>query len=297
MSISSKYLVSILGLIASAIWLAVSSMPSNNLRVIACDVGQGDGFLIIKGTTQILVDAGPSETKMVDCLGRYMPFWDHTIEMAILTNPDKDHYFGFISVAQRYSINLFVATPVQKEGEDYKALVDAIADHNISIANPLTGTAMKLSDIEIDFVWPRASDISTEYIASGGKSGVLGAVATTKSPNALSLVFNLKYKNFKALFTGDIEPDETETLLQTGKISDVDYLKVPHHGSKNGLTKELLQASSPGVAVISVGKDNRYGHPSSEVIQMLSEAGIKTFRTDQVGDVLIESDGESVFLP
>lgn len=285
-----KYGLLTLVLLTITTWISVLAKLDNRLHIVACDVGQGDGLLIFKGKVQILIDGGPSD-KIQTCLERYIPFWDRTIEMIVLTNPDSDHYFGLIEVVKRYKVELFVANAIEKKGEEYKALTDEILSRSIPISNPLTGMQMKLEEINLDFIWPQPVAISAEYEKSR-KSGVLGVYTSSRAINELSLVFNLKYGGFDALFTGDIVPESIDEVIQTGKISDVEYLKVPHHGSKNGLTKELLDAASPEVAVISNGAKNRYGHPSPEVIQMLESASVQTLRTDTNGDIEIVTDGQ-----
>lgn len=266
-----KYGLLVLVLITVTVWSAVLVKSDTSLHIVACDVGQGDGLLIFKDQTQILVDGGPGD-KIQDCLQKYMPFWDRRIEMVILTNPDRDHYFGLIEVVKRYNVDLFVANAIEKEGEEYKALTDEVIARHIPISNPLTGTRMKLGDIMLDYIWPiKISD---------------------RSVNELSLVFNLKYGEFDALFTGDIVPQSLDEVIQTGKISDTELLKVPHHGSKNGLTKELLEISTPELAVISNGDKNRYGHPHKEIIDMLSAASVRTLRTDQDGNIEVVTDGK-----
>ena len=129
--------------------------------------------------------------------------------------------------------------------------------------------------------------------------GVLGAFTSKKDPNEFSLVFVLSFKDFDALFTGDIDPDISDVVAETLLAVDqkpLDYIKIPHHGSKNGLTKKLLDAVEPKVAVISSGKNNSYGHPHKEVLKILSEKDIKILRTDEMGDVVVESDGERVWV-
>ena len=92
--------------------------------------------------------------------------------------------------------------------------------------------------------------------------------------------------------TGDLSPKATQQILERGLIKDVDYIKIPHHGSKNGLTLELLETSKPEIAVISVGRKNSYGHPHKEVLEMLASYGLRVLRTDEVGNVEIISDGK-----
>jgi len=106
--------------------------------------------------------------------------------------------------------------------------------------------------------------------------------------NESSLVLLLKYGSFEAMLTGDAE----DLILKELSLSDVEILKVPHHGSKGALTEEILQPLRPELSVIMVGR-NSYGHPSGEIIDILSTAGVKTLRTDLDGDVKIETDGKN----
>jgi competence protein ComEC len=120
---------------------------------------------------------------------------------------------------------------------------------------------------------------------------VLGAFTSPLDPNEFSVVAVLRLKDFAALLTGDIDQDNINKMANEGLISKVEYLKVPHHGSKNGLTQELIAAGQPEIAVISVGK-NGQGHPHGEILQLLQKAGVPIKRTDQDGEVEVVTDGE-----
>jgi len=125
---------------------------------------------------------------------------------------------------------------------------------------------------------------------------VLGAFTSKRDPNDFSIVAILSYKDFDALLTGDVSPLQERKIVGSGMVRSVEYIKVPHHGSKNGLTKDFLDAASPDVAVISVGKNNSYGHPHEEILKMLNDKKIKILRTDEMGDVVVETDGKEVWI-
>ena len=110
-----------------------------------------------------------------------------------------------------------------------------------------------------------------------------------KNSNNSSIVYVLEYLNFKALMTGDIEIEGINRLVREKKIPEVEYIKIPHHGSKNNITSSLLKFSNPKVAVISVGK-NSYGHPNKETLELLERYKVKVYRTDEKGNVLIKVD-------
>ena len=109
--------------------------------------------------------------------------------------------------------------------------------------------------------------------------------------NETSLVLDLSFGEFDMLFTGDVEGSGEESLISSGLLRDYDILKAAHHGSKNSGTEEFLQITAPEYAVISAGKDNRYGHPHAETLQRLNDAGGTVYSTQDNGAVMIRSDG------
>lgn len=287
-----KYIIGILVLILVVVWLAVLTYPEDKLKLIACDVGQGDAILATVGSTQILIDGG-ANNKVVECLDAYIPFWDRTIEVIVLSHPQRDHFYGLIEVFERYEVEKFVGTSLESSSKEYQVLKELVGGANTHVVMPTTGMSIGNSTIRLDIVHPSQAYLATNTtISEGTTKGVLGATTTKRDPNDLSVVAILTFGDFDALMTGDIGPDVMEDVIATGKVRDVEYIKVPHHGSKNGLTKELLGASTPEVAVISVGK-NQWGHPHKEVLDLLGSTKTTILRTDEAGDVVIVSDGES----
>ena len=278
-----------LGLALIAIWMAVFTYPEKKLHLIACDVGQGDAILVVYGTTQILIDGGATN-KVIDCLGTHMPFWDRKIEVVLLTHPQLDHFGGLSEVFKRFQVERFVATSLDSSSQAYQALISTVGGSGIEVVNPTTGMVIRSGLLYLDIVWP-SSDFQ---VAAGDVSegNILGAFTSKKDPNDFSVVANLRLGKFDALLTGDIGPKVISDIIQTGRVREVEYIKIPHHGSKNGLTKELLNVASPEVAVISVGK-NGFGHPHREILDLLKDYGILIRRTDENGDVEVISDGKS----
>jgi competence protein ComEC len=299
---SWKYLIALLALIATVIWLAVYTYPEPKLHLIACDVGQGDAILAVYGKTQILIDGGP-DSKVLDCLSRHLPFWDREIEIVVLTHPQKDHLGGLIEVFRQYDVQVFVATPLDSSSEGYQVLKNVVGGSGVDVVSPTTGAVIRLGLLHLDILHP-----SRQYILSNAEEsrqnkdgGVLGVFTTSRDPNDFSIVARLRFKNFDALLTGDIGPEISNLVADQIAMSDrrtIEYIKIPHHGSKNGLTSNLLSITSPEIAVISVGK-NPWGHPHQEVLKLLSDARylpagrqVKILRTDLDGDVEIVTDGE-----
>ena len=292
MKSSWKYLFGVLVLTVVTVWSAIFVSPDNKLHLIACDVGQGDAILVTYRKTQILVDGGPDRS-VLTCLSEYMPFWDREIEVVILTHPEADHLTGLIEVFKRYRVKTLVATPLDVSSQGYQVLKNIVGGSGAKVVNPTSGMVIRLGLLYLDIVYPVSKDLGLTN--SSINNDVLGAFSSNKSPNDFSIVTNLRLGEFDALLTGDIGPKVTNDVLATGKIRDIDYIKIPHHGSKNGLTKELLEASVPEIAVISVGK-NPWGHPNKEVLELLESYELDIYRTDQHGNVEVVTDGKKWWL-
>ena len=241
------------------------------LHVVICDVGQGDAiFIRTPNGSDILIDAGPDD-KVLQCLSKNMPFWDRTIEIAILTHPDADHITGFIDVIKRYKLISFYTSNVKTNTTVYTQFLKTLEDYEIKQNFLWQVDKFRFKDgLIMETLWP-----------TNDWEGL-----TTNSFSVASL---LTYKNFKVLLTGDLDAQQTERIDDlAGEIS---LLKVPHHGSRFGLTQEILDVLSPEIAVISVGK-NSYGHPTPFILDLLKSANIKTLKTDQNGNIEIISDGK-----
>lgn len=288
----------ILTIIAVLSWLAVLSRPASNLKIIACDVGQGDATIVINGSFQMLIDGGPNN-KVVSCLSKYIPFWDRQIEVMVSTHPDSDHYVGLVEVLKRYNVKNVLITEANKDNAGYRELIKYIGLENTNVIFARENQQIRYSSLSIDILSP------SQNMFVNADSKVLGSMNIDEDDsNSYSIVLRLVYGEFDALFTGDLTPSMAEGLISRNLIPDVEYLQVPHHGSKNGLTEDLLAKASPEVSVISAGKNNRYGHPHEDVLQMLrrggscahpAEAGCpKILGTYDVGDVVVESDGKSL---
>lgn len=286
------YILFLIVLITSTIWLAVLFFPEKEFKIIACDVGQGDAILAVYGKTQILFDGGP-DNSVLDCLNENISFWDRKIEIIVLTHPQKDHYVGLIEVLKRYDVENFLTTELDSDSQDFRVLKKAVGGEGSAVHSAKSGMRMRLGLIYLDIVWPMedfVSEKSSRVLSESSEesSKVLGTRTTDSDPNDFSIVANIRFKKFDALMTGDIGPGVTDEIIKTGLLKDVDYIKIPHHGSKNGITEELLDITNPEVAVISSGKNNPYGHPHEEALKILRDRDIKILRTDSGEDVVIE---------
>lgn len=257
----------------------VSQRSDSKLYLVACNVGQGDAMYIkTPSGKDILVDGGPNDA-VLDCLNNNMPFWDKTIELVILTHPDADHITGLVDVLQRYTVLHFVTSETSRNTGIYKKFLNVLGSQNL----PLKYIYAK---DKIDFGDGVVSNIispSLDYVNSSKPIG-------ESEVNEFSVIQVISFGKFKALLTGDAGVIVEDRIAKD--VGNIDILKVPHHGSKTGMSDYYLATTDPEVAIISVGK-NSYGHPTSFSLDLLSKHQIKTLRTDRNGEVEIVTDGKS----
>ncbi len=239
-------------------------------RIVFCDVGQGDGvYMRINNRIDILIDAGPPHS-ITQCVGKYMPFYDRTIEFAFISHHHADHYGGFSDIIQRYQIQTLLVNIPPEPTEEFKSFLLTAKSKQISIKPFFQGDILRVGDAIFESKWPIQS--------------VVEKSTSNVNPNDLSQVIRFTQRSMTILFTGDITQESDKRLLQQSGF-DAFVLKVPHHGSTNGLTEELISLAHPRVAVISVGKKNRYGHPTSAILKHLHSQGIKVLRTDELENI------------
>ena len=275
------FIFGILIVVAILIWLAVFQNKAANydLKIVFCDVGQGDAIFIQKSVNEdFLIDGGP-DNSVLTCLGNNMPYYDRKIKSIILTHPHADHLTGLIEVLKRYEIEEVWITGVFDNSANYLEFQKIIAEKKIPTKIAKAGEMIENSqDLNLKILYPLTS-------LEGQKFDNL---------NLSSIVIRLDYHNLSALFTGDLEESKQSDLIKNYSQLKSDILKVPHHGSADSLLTEFLSQVNPSVAVISVGENNRYGHPSSKTLDKLKKiSGLKVYRTDKNGEIKILSNGQS----
>ncbi|MDD2274871.1 MAG: MBL fold metallo-hydrolase [Candidatus Pacebacteria bacterium] len=264
---NKKYLF-IFSLILINILLYIFSFSSPDLRVIFFDVGQGDSiFIETPNKHQILIDGGPSSSNIANKLSSFMPFWDKTIDLIILTHLESDHVSGLFEVLDNYIVENILWSGEYKESEKSKIWKEMIEKENanIYISNSLDQIIM--------------NDVHLKIIKTDGE---------ITNTNDSSVITKLLYRDNSFLFTGDISSKVEKEIISQDIQSDI--IKIPHHGSKYSSSEEFIKKVSPLLAVIQVGK-NSYGHPTDEVLTRLSNFGIKVLRNDLDGDIQIVSNG------
>jgi competence protein ComEC len=273
--LTTKLLIGGLALAVILAWIAALQMPDGRLHVHFLDVGQGDAiFIQCPNGQQILVDGGPSPSVLLSHLGRRMPFWDHSLDLVVLTHPEEDHVGGLVDVLETYEVGLVLDSGQECTSATCDAWRSLIEEKGIPYRRAQAGMQLDLGQgVQLEVLHPPSQLITN----------------TSSDMNNNSVVIRLQYGQFSVLLTGDTMAEAENTVLMSGRPLDSLVLKVPHHGGDTSLTEPFLEAVSPRVAVISVGADNRFGHPSEVTLKKLE--GITTYRTDHDGSVEVATDG------
>lgn len=248
-----------------------------NLHIYFLDVGQGDSEYVRRmNNFDLLIDCGPNNS-VVNELGKIMPFWDRKIDYLLLTHPHADHLSGCIDIIKRYEIGQIIATDAVNTSSEYLEWLKLISDKHIPYKLARAEQEINLdNEIKLNIYRPNKS-YKDEKI---------------DNLNNTSIVAKLIYHNFSVLFAGDAEAEAQKELLRAnGQSLKADVLKVAHHGSNNGSDINFLKAVLPKIGVISVGRNNKFGHPAPDTLKKLESIGAKIYRTDQNGTIEITSDG------
>ncbi len=258
------------------VWTAVTADDSDALQVHALDVGQGDAILVIapSGHT-LLIDGGPDGRLLLRELSNALPPGRRTIDVVVATHPQADHVNGLFALFDRYRIGRLLVSPVNDRTDIGRRLSTAAAAGGVSVQIATAETLLTLgTDVLVD-VLP----------ANSGRTSIADV-------NSGTVVLRIRHGEVAFLFTGDIEAAQELTLAQGEWDLSATVLKVAHHGSNTSTTDLLLRRVRPGLALISVGDGNGFGHPHTDVLERLSDTLL--LRTDEQGTITLFSDGTGV---
>ncbi|MGI5963234.1 MAG: MBL fold metallo-hydrolase [Lawsonibacter sp.] len=243
-----------------------------NLQVHYLDVGQADAALVCCEGQYMLIDGGNAEDS--DQIYAYLDrLGVEELVCMVATHAHEDHVGGLSGALNRVSVDMALCPVTENDTKVFENMVHYLDQQGKTLTVPEPGDTFSLGDAQVE---------------------ILGPVAEYDQANNTSIVLRIDYGTTSFLFTGDMEETAEEDLIAAGSDLSATVLKVGHHGSDTSTSLDFLDQVQPEYAVISVGEDNSYGHPSQTVLSRLEEAQVQVFRTDLQGTVVAMSDGESV---
>ena len=261
-------------LLAVLAWAAALSVPDGRLRVSFLEVGNGDAILIQQGSTQVLVDGGPSPQAMSRALGQAMPFWDRRVEAVVLSHPHADHLAGLLEVLRRYDVGLVVESGLEHPSALYREWEQKVAEKGVPRLLARAGQELRLDGAGLTVLHPHQDP------------------RANADPNESSVVLRLELGRVSFLLTGDIGEETEGELLAERAPMEASVLKVAHQGSRTSNSEPFLAQVRPSAAVILASKDNPYGHPSPQVVTRLEGVvGKNLYLTSQVGTITFTTHG------
>ena len=277
-----RWAIPTLALAVVLVWSAVLEAPDGRLHVAFLDVGQGDSaFIVTPSGRTVLIDGGPDGQRTCSLVDRFLPFWDRSIDVVVLTHPHADHLGGLLAVADRYDVGLVLCPFVTAESLLYAEWERRMAGPDVALRRATADQKLALGDgTTLEVLNPTAA-------------------ASMKGPDAddnNSVVLRLSYGDVSVLFTADIGSEQEISLVHRVADLRANVLKVPHHGSNTSSCSRFLDAVGPDYAVVSVGAENAYGHPHEDVIGALVASGATVLTTSTSGTVEFITDGHELVL-
>jgi competence protein ComEC len=283
-SLPKKVVLIPLLLIALIAATGAATIPDKELHVYILDVGEGDAILVRNGRQNILIDAGPEPQPVLLGLGKALPFWDRGLDLVVLTHPHLDHLGGMIEVLRNYQVQQVLTTGLTSSTPHFKAWNDLLKTRAVSTTLACAGQCFCLT-----------GETKLEVLSPSG----LTPPGTAEDMENNGIVLRLSRGKIGFLFTADAGPETEAELVRQRADLDCTVLKVAHHGSDSSSTAEFLSVARPEAVVISVGADNRFGHPGPAVISRLQEFNIRPdniFRTDLSGTIELTTDGSGLWV-
>ena len=245
------------------------------LHIRFIDVGQGDSSLIIfPNGRSMLIDTGEYYAKDAVLAAIKKEGLDK-IDVLVATHPHSDHIGCMASIIENCKFTDIYMPNATSNSKSFEKLLDAIEDNGINAIEAKAGMTIDLDpSVKINILAP----VSSEY----------------DNTNNYSVVIRMTYGSVSALFMGDAEKLVEKEILKSGADVSANIIKLGHHGSSTSSSEEFIKAVSPQVAIASCGKDNSYGHPHKETIELMDKLGINMLRTYETGDIIMETDGKSM---
>ncbi|MEI7620561.1 MAG: ComEC/Rec2 family competence protein [Candidatus Falkowbacteria bacterium] len=273
MKIKKISLIILLLIIPAIVLKYTTKPPISGLEVYFLDVGQGDAILIRNSQGKnILIDGGPDES-VLEKIGRILPYDNRKIDVMILTHPHADHLIGLIAILKRYQVDTVIYTGANYSDSSYRYFQELASQKAKNITIAQSNISLDLKDnCRLNILFPFSNVSGQDF----------------KNINNSSIVSELSCDRNKILLMGDAEKEVEQKLIKNHSDLSAEILKLGHHGSKTASSLEFLKEVNPKLAIILVGKDNKYNLPSPEIIERLQETGPKVIRSDQDGELKIQ---------
>lgn len=257
-----------------SVCLIVSLITPHKLRVSFLDIGQGDAILIqTPGGHDMLIDGGPSNA-VLEQLAERVNYFDRSLDVMIATHGDSDHITGLIPVMGKYKVKTIVRSPIKSNTGVFENLERDMTSEGADIRVGKKGDEIDFGDGVIAYV----------LYPNGG-----GSPSSDTNNSSVSVV--VKYGEHSFLLSGDLTAKYEPYLIQSALPKHVTVYKAGHHGSKTSSGEQLLTYIKPEYAVISAGKDNKYGHPNPEAVSRLEKYAKEILSTIDRGTITFASDG------
>jgi len=248
--------------------------PGQSWGVAACDVGQGDATAVRVGEHQaIVLDVGPAGSSVVNCLNQ---LGIRQIPLLVLTHFHADHAGAFPEVVGSFAVGSLL---VPVSGGDGSAVLGLAESRGIPVSVGHTGSVTQIGTVHVTVVSAWQSD------------GVSADGEESSAQNDESLIVRADLPTMSLLVTGDVEVAGQQAALSNSEALKVDILKVPHHGSARQ-DPDFLEATQARIALVSVGKDNTYGHPAQKTVKELVNDSMEVVRTDEHGSITVSHQGK-----
>ena len=253
------------------------SSTSSSLEVTFLDIGQGDAILVkTPSGKEMLIDGGPTN-RILEELGKHISYFDHTLDVIVATHPDADHVTGLIPVLTKYEVATIITSGMKSETGVFKTLDEKINAERADLHEGRKGDEIDFGDgVVAHILWPNGRSFNDTNDAS------------------VSMV--LTYGEHSFLLTGDLPQVYEPRLIGDVLPHQVTVYKAGHHGSKTSSSELLLSYIHPEYAVISAGKNNRYGHPHQETLDRLHTYAKEILSTVDRGGITFVSNGTMIDL-
>lgn len=238
---------------------------TSNLSAYFIDVGQADACLLESDGHFMLIDAGNNNDAelLLDFLKIHKV---EKLDYVIGTHLHEDHIGSLDTIIENFDIGQIYLPNKLHTSKTFEDVLDAIEKKNLTITEPIAGNIFYFNEIPVEIIAP---------------------IKDYDDLNNNSIVLKIDNGDLSFLFTGDIEMEAEKDIIETEIDISADILKVAHHGSDTSSTKEFINRVSPDYTVISVGENNKYGHPSKAIIELFNSLGINIYRTDESGNIKI----------